>query len=320
MLFLAAFCGASACIPRGDNSAGRDDSDSDARTQTLSAAGRTWALHIAPANADTSGTPLRPLVLVLHGTGGDGATYLSKNHWIESAATNGFIALAPDAPTMRPDQPPDFFLNPRVWNVGPLVEGTPRAAIDDLAFFDALIDFAVDTMNVDPARIFVAGHSNGASMAFRLAALRSDRIAAIAAVSGLCWETNPAPHRRVPTLFIVGTADPLVPLDGGTQQLPWGSRTTPPVRDSLAAWAAAIGCTSAPALISDIGGVRREAYSACVGGIEFDAIYVEGQGHAWPGGLRLPLPERIIGPSRDIFDATQAATEFFGISPAAASR
>ena len=63
----------------------------------------------------------------------------------------------------------------------------------------------------DPGRVYVTGFSNGASMTFRFAAERSTRLAAIAPVAGPCRLRAPRLERAVPTLFLVGAADPLVP-------------------------------------------------------------------------------------------------------------
>ena len=74
-------------------------------------------------------------------------------------------------------------------------------------------------------------------MTFRLGAELSDRFAALAPVASHCWITDPEAGRALPTLFIIGTEDQLVPLAGGESTLPWGRRTTPPVAETLSRWA-----------------------------------------------------------------------------------
>jgi poly(3-hydroxybutyrate) depolymerase len=39
-------------------------------------------------------------------------------------------------------------------------------------------------------------------------------------------------------------------------------------------------------------------------------IYIEGQGHVWPGSRRV-LPVSMVGPSTDRLDATDAIWDFF---------
>ena len=73
-------------------------------------------------------------------------------------------------------------------------------------------------------------------------AIFGNPLTAIAPIAGYC------PHvsrvvRSVPTLFIVGSDDPLVPIDGGDIRSPWDGRIEhrPPLSHSLARWAKALG-------------------------------------------------------------------------------
>ena len=59
-------------------------------------------------------------------------------------------------------------------------------------------------------------------LAFRLAAECADWIAALAPVAGHCWIDDPQPERPVPTLYLTGVDDPLIPLAGGRVRTPWG--------------------------------------------------------------------------------------------------
>jgi polyhydroxybutyrate depolymerase len=177
-----------------------------------------------------------------------------------------------------------------------------------VAFLAALLDDAAARAGVDPARVCLGGFSNGAGMAFRAAAELADRFAAVAPVAGYC-RVEPRPVRPVPTLYVVGTHDPLVPVRGGEVRSPWQHRLVrrPPVAETLERWATAIGCGPVPVVESAAAGVRVEAYP---GPVEFRAVYVEGLGHHWPGG-RGQLNHRIAGPPSPALDATPAVWEFF---------
>ena len=318
------------CVPDSPLPTDSVTSQSDPRRQTLtlSVAGREWTyvFYTPLATADpgaaatnpkseiqnpkSADSAARPVVLLLHGSGEDAAWPLDHNGWAAAADSGGFIVVAPNALPAQPDRPADFFTNPRLWNSGQPLPNAARAAIDDLAFFDALLDDVAARADIDSARIFVAGHSGGGSMAFKLAAERAERFAAIAVVAGQCWLDDPHPAVPVPTLYITGTADLLAPLAGGTQHVLWLDRTTPPVAETLAKWAVALGCAAEPTVLSASNGVQTLSYAPCRDSVPFTAIYIAGQGHVWPGGTPY-LPEWITGPTTDKLNATEAIAAFF---------
>ncbi len=228
-----------------------------------------------------------PVVLLLHGAGGSGEWMVGETRWDEKAAAEGILVIAPDATRPNPQLPPRFYTNPAVWNDG---SGRPPATrvahVDDIGFLGQILDEVSRRWPVDPAQIYVAGFSNGAGMAFRLARELAGGLAAIAAVSGY----DPGgrrPARPVPTLYMVGTRDPLIPVAGGEVTKQWwaDSQTRRPVREMLARWDAD-------------------------NGLPTTAVFVDGLGHHWPGG-KAGLNHRIAGPPSNEVDATAAACEFF---------
>lgn len=268
---------------------------------------RVAHVHI-PAGYKSGMKP--PLVLTLHGAGGNGANVLDKNGWAAKADKEGFIAIAPDGLPAFPRMPADFRTNPPLWNSGQLRTRSPRAAIDDVAFIRQLLDELKEKLPYDENRVFCTGHSNGGGMTFRLAAELSERFKAIGTVAGMLAVENPMPRQPLPTLYILGTKDPLMPIDGGDVKLPWGSRKNPPVSEPLATWAKSIGCETEPKTISDRDGVKKVEYRSKSGGPTLVAVYIEGHGHHWPGGQRT-LPVSVIGPIATKLDATDALWDFF---------
>jgi polyhydroxybutyrate depolymerase len=252
-----------------------------------------------------------PVVLIFHGAGGGGALYLARNGWAEKAEKEGFLAVAPDGLAARPGLPPQFLLNPRLWNDGQLRTEGPRARVDDVAFVRDLLEELGRKFNIDSSRVYIAGHSNGAGMVFHLGARLADRFAAIAAVAGHCWDQNPSPSRPLPTVYIIGSKDPLVRLEGGDMISPWGKRTYPPVSRTLTKWAAAIGVSADPVLVRDVRGVRVERFGPAGAKAALTVYIVEGQGHGWPGGQESGLPRQWIGPSVKTFKATDEIWNFF---------
>jgi polyhydroxybutyrate depolymerase len=276
---------------------------------TLKAAGHEWhyTLHVPPKYDAARPTPV---VLILHGAGGSGKGYLDNAGWAKKADQADFVAVAPDGLAARPDEKANFLTNPRLWQSGQLPATGARGKVDDVAFFKALLDDVGRRVNVDSDRVYLTGHSNGAGMTFRLGAELSERFAALAPVASHPWIKDPQPARPLPTLYIIGTDDPLVPVKGGESVTPWGKRTTPPVADSLARWAKALGCPEGPKTVRDRDGVKVVEYGPGKDGVKLTAYYIAGQGHNWPGGKDL-LPPRLVGPSSDKVNATDLIWHFF---------
>ena len=280
------------------------------RDWTLTSGGHEWTVH-AQVPGTSSGAGLRAAVLLFHGAGSGGERMLDDNGWSEKADREGFIAVAPDGLAARPHRPPQFFLNPRLWNDGQLRPNALRVKVDDTAFVADLPDDLAGRLPVDPGRVFAAGHSNGAGLVFRLGSALANRWAGLAAVAGHCWIADPRPSRPLPTLYIVGTEDPLIPVAGGEVSLPWGKKANPPVRRSLEIWARAMGLETAPRPAEKRAGYTVEMYGRETDPGFIRAVYVEGQGHGWPGGRESILPERFMGPALKTFRATDAVWEFF---------
>jgi polyhydroxybutyrate depolymerase len=250
-----------------------------------------------------------PLVLVLHGAGGTGEWADGETGWSAVAAREGFALALPEGTRPHPEKPARFLANPPRWNDGSPGPGGEPSTADDVAFLAAVIDDVMKRIDVDPRRVYVTGFSNGAGMAFRAAADLADQVAAVAPVAGYCWLPDPKPVRPVPTLYLIGSADPLVPLRGGEVRSPWLHRLVrrPPVAESLEKWATAIGCDTVPRVESETNGVRVEAYP---GPVEFRSVVIDGLGHHWPGG-KGQLNPRIAGPPSGRFGATTEVWAFF---------
>jgi len=243
-----------------------------AEEYTVESQGLTWNVHAwAPKSAGA------PVVFVFHGAGGGGKLYLERNGWLDAAKANGFAVIAPDGLPARPRFDAAFLTNPRLWNGGNLNAASPRARIDDALFFDALLDDAAWRFQIDTKRVFVTGHSNGAALSFLLAVKRRDKIAAIASVASLPYVEEKRLAKPVPTLWLIGKIDAVIPFEGGESKLPWATRTTPPMESAIAKWARMNGCAEAPASKQNAEGVERRTY--CNG---FEAAILANQGHHWP--------------------------------------
>jgi polyhydroxybutyrate depolymerase len=250
-----------------------------------------------------------PIVFFLHGAGGTAEQAAHTYGWVEKAEAKNFFIAFPEGLPFRPDQPAGFVLNPNIWRDE---RSEFRASdINDVHFFQALLDQLEATLPIDSHRVYVTGFSNGAAMTFTLGSHFSDRIAAIAPLSSQSFVRVQSLSRPLPVFYITGTADPLIPYLGGSVTLPWGTtRTMPPVQDSVDVWARLDDCEPEPRVVSDSDGVRVVRYEPGKDGAEIVFTTVEGNGHHWPTSDE-PLPPAISGPTLDPFSATDRIWDFF---------
>ncbi|QEL18051.1 alpha/beta hydrolase family esterase [Limnoglobus roseus] len=250
------------------------------------------------------------VVVFLPGTGGTAEWTAHETKLPAFAAEQGFVLVVPEALRPRPDQPPKFLTNPPRWNDGsPAANAELQTDADDVDFLTHVFTDAINRTGADPRRISLTGFSNGAGMTFRFAAERPDLVAAIAPVAGHCWVPPQVISKPVPTLYIIGSQDPLLPYRGGTVELPWGNKLIqrPPVVRTLERWAAVNSCSTASVLDVDAAGIREEVFP---GPVEFRSITVDGLGHHWPGGEG-QFNRRIGGPPSDRLDANRRIWDFF---------
>src|SRR3984957_7367465 len=272
---------------------------------------RTFIVHVPPG---FDGKSKVPVVFMLHGAGGSGEGAIPETGWDVKSDREGFVAVFPDGTPPHPLMPARFLINPRLWN-----DGSGRGAmgvdhVDDLGFISAMIDFLEAHYLADPSRIYCTGFSNGASMTFSVGLNLSNRIAAIAPVSGHLWYRQKQLAYPVPLLYIVGTDDPLNPLGGGKVKLPWETiENRPAVEDSLKEWERMLGC-GPEVQTARSKGVLEVAYDQCAKGGEVEYYRVEGLGHIWPGGKNR-LPEKWVGKPSDSLNATDVIWEFFKAHP-----
>lgn len=245
---------------------------------TLPHAGRVrqYLLHAAAPN--------RPVLMVLHGTGGSAAWAEEELQWRAVAEAEGFNLVLPDGLPPNPDEPARFLSNPPRWNDGSNFAGQRvLSPPDDVGFLTRVLNDVLSRTQADRSRVYLTGFSNGAGMTFRFASERANLLSAIAPVAGYCWVPEPRPTPAVPTLYIVGSSDPLIPLAGGPARLPWGNKVVerPSVTSTLEHWASASGCSPVPILVQEHAGIRTTIYP---GPTLVQAVIVEGLGHHWPGG------------------------------------
>jgi len=239
-----------------------------------------------------------PLVISMHGAGTWGAAQRDLSRWNEVADSEGFIVVYPSGTAF-----------PRIWHAV-----RPGAALTaDVRFISDLIDTLEAEFNINPARIYADGMSNGGGMAFVLSCTLSDRIAAVGLVASAqflpwSWCTD---RRAVPMIAFHGTADPIAPYRGGF------SWVSPDRFADITTWAANWSrrnrCSPDPVASAVTGDVTRLEYTNCAYDAAVVLYTVIGGGHTWPGGM--PLPEWLAGSTSNSVSATALMWSFFREHP-----
>ncbi len=174
-----------------------------------------------------------PLLMLLHGYGSNGLeteTYLQLTPLSDQ---RGFLYLYPDG-TADP-------VGNRFWNATDACCDFFSSNVDDSGYLRALIDEIAVQLNVDPARISVAGHSNGGFMSYRMACDHAEILSAVVSLAGATFDdpADCAPQDTVRVLQIHGTADATILYNGGIT--PAG--TYPGAVATTEQWATYNGCS-----------------------------------------------------------------------------
>jgi polyhydroxybutyrate depolymerase len=287
-----------------------------------------FGCDIAPAQADTieAGGVTRtfaaqlaeqrpaPLVIVLHGNLQTGADMALRTSWPQVARREHFSVVFPDG------------LN-RAWADlrSQHLLRTPPAGTDDVGFIAALIGKLVADGVADPKRVYVTGISNGGAMTMRLVCERAGLFTAAATVViNLSDEQAEAchPSRPVPMLMINGTADPLVPYEGGQAKGRFAARDLWSTGQTLAFWRRVNGCEDRDASVVPLEDRDRNDQSTvtavsshCPAGRGAMLYRVNGGGHRMPGWLPDSYLARavtlMLGPQNRDIDGAETIWEFF---------
>lgn len=253
---------------------------------------REYLLHVPRSYDPAKPTPL---VISMHGAGGWPAMQKEASRWNTLADSQGFIVVYPSGVSGH---------GPRVWSAE---RGAGLAK--DVRFISDLIDTLKAAYNIDSARIYADGLSNGGGMAFVLSCTLADRIVAVGMVASaqllpFDWCTD---HRAVPMIAFHGTADRIVPYHGARS---WVAPVAfPDIPTWAADWARRNRCRPDPVESAVAADVTRLEYSGCADDAAVVLYTVAEGGHTWPGGG--PLPEWFVGPTNSSVDATSLMWAFF---------
>jgi polyhydroxybutyrate depolymerase len=248
---------------------------------------RDYRLYI-PASYSSSTSV--PLVFNLHG-------YTSNNSQQEYYGDFRGIADTANFILVHPNGTFDGSGN-RYWNA------YTTSGVDDEGFLSALIDTLSNSYSIDLNRVYFTGMSNGGIMSYYMACRRSNKVAAIASVTGsmtAAMKSACNAQHPMPVMEIHGTADATVVYNGNGTFIPidsvvkfwvdFNNCNTTPVMNAVPNSNTTDGCTA-----------DQFIYSGGEAGSSVELFKVNGGGHSWPGApVNLNVTNMDFSASKEIW-------------------
>ena len=229
-----------------------------------------------------------PLIISLHGGGDYADANMEYTGFTEINDQNNLVLIFPQG-TVAPGK------GDTGWFAG---GDCSNLEVCDLSFIEKLIDYSIEELAIDSDRVYVSGFSNGAFMAYTTACFLSNKVAAVAPVSGsLSPEDYEScnPQRPLSIIHIHGINDSSIPIQGNDY--------ITPLQLVSAFWSSFNSCSEN--IIVDGEDLNNDGYSwyseistNCQNGVSVNFTYLENFDHSWPTSY----PEK--GDSADIDGAT----------------
>jgi polyhydroxybutyrate depolymerase len=283
----------SACGQCDSNPTQPSPPGTSATSLTVNGVVRTYRLHV-PGSFQKNASAL---VVVLHGSGGNGLGMEVGTGFSSLGDQMGFAVVYPDGlfESMGGQTNWAYFFNDFT---------------DDVAFIRQLLQALQASIQFDPRQVYVTGLSSGALMSHRLGVQLADRVAAIGVVEGALFSSVtssgapvPAPVAPVSVLMLHGDRDTTIPLCG-TPTFASQDRT-------FTFWAGSLSCSrldSADPICDGQGNITpgtEKSASGCAANTEVRFYRLIGGTHTWN-----TVPMNIPGqaPFNPGFDASTGTT------------
>lgn len=239
---------------------------------------REYFVHV-PARYD--GSRSVPLLLDFHGYSSDAEEERRVSGQLAQSDARGFIAVWPNGVG-------------RAWTAYGCCFLNDAARQDDVGFVRAMVGVLKARLNIDDARVFATGISNGGAMSHRLACEAADIFRAAAPVAYPLNTTECRPSRPVTVLAIHGTEDETIAYAGRPH--PANSPAGIPIgvqgaRDSFAAWTRINTCTDEatrtpiPPRGEHFAGSAYEEHRACANNVRVGLLTIQGGRHVLYNGF-----------------------------------
>lgn len=256
--------------------------------------GGMWRSYKLYKPAIYTGATARPLIINMHGYTSNADQQQAYSNFMPIADTANFLMVFPNG-TYNSGQ--------RYWNAG-----ISSFGVDDISFLSRLIDSLKLQYNINLNRVYATGMSNGGFMSNTLACELSNRITAIASVTGGMFTTQYGsvgsachPKRPVPVMQVHGTNDPTVPYAGNSSMLP--------VDTLIKYWVRKNNCNTTPTFsnvpntnTSDGCTASHYIYTGGNLGSSVELFKITGGEHTWPGApFTIGVTNQDISASKEIW-------------------
>ena len=213
-----------------------------------------------------------PLIISLHGGGDYADANMEYTGFKKINDENDLVLIFPQG-TIAQDK------GDTGWFAGGDCSGLE---VCDISFIEKLIDFSIEELSIDSDRVYVSGFSNGAFMAYTTACFLSNKVAAVAPVSGSLspddYESC-SPERPMSIIHLHGLNDSAIPVQG--------SDYITPLQLVSNYWSSFNSCSES--IIIDGDDLNGDGYSwyseistNCQEGVSLNFTYLENFGHSWP--------------------------------------
>jgi polyhydroxybutyrate depolymerase len=229
-----------------------------------------------------------PLLFMLHGYESTGSLEEAYFGFEKVADEKGFFYAHPEGTVDSTGM--------QFWNATDACCNFYGSSVDDSTYLVELIDQIAQEWDIDPKRVYLFGHSNGAFMAYRMACDHADRFAAVGGLAGAMFDdpTKCKATEPVSVLAIHGTNDVNISYYGGVLNM----ATYPGAVETVEDWATIDGCDAKPTSGDNVDvdallfgdETTVSTYGGCKAGatVELRSIF---------GGLHIPTLSATFTPS-----------------------
>ena len=216
-----------------------------------------------PENVDSQSEELIPLIINMHGYGGNASGQIYYSQMDDFAHEQNIAVVYPQG------------LN-NSWNVFTYWDNNPY---DDVGFISLMINAIAEDYNIDLDQVYACGMSNGGYMAYRLACDLSNKIAAFGSVTGNLMLNSQFgdcqdQERDIPIIHFHGTFDSVV------NYFPPSFDGALTIEESIDFWSEHNDLSDE--LIEQISiNVEKYTYSSEYSSAKFIHYKVYGGGHEW---------------------------------------